>query len=111
VTGPPPSPASLPPLLLPPLLLLLLLLLEPPELLELLLPLEDPLEPLAPLLPEPLLVASFPASVALAFDVSSPHASQAPAEAIVSAPMRLIPRSVFVISLPYSGAVADATVS
>jgi hypothetical protein len=101
VGGPASPPASVPPPLL---LLPLLLLLETPELLELLLPLEDPLDPLDPLeLPELLLVASLPPSDGFAPVVSSPHASHAAAEAIVSAPMRLIPRSVFVMTLPYSG--------
>lgn len=95
----PASPASLPaplllavPLLLPPLPLPLLLLF-PPELLE---PF-PPEEPLELLVPELLPVESEPPSVGVVpLPVSSPQASQAPAEAIVRAPMRPNPRRVFV---------------
>jgi hypothetical protein len=93
---------------------LLLLLLEAPELLEPpRVPLDEPLDPLEPpeLLP---LRTSEPPSVPVpgfAGDVSSPHASHAPAEPIVSAPIKPIPRRLFLMGLPYSGAVADATVN
>jgi hypothetical protein len=110
---PPASPASLPA----PLLLLPLLLLEPLlEPLELLLPpLEDDelvlLERIPLELPEELPVVSAPASPGVVPFVSSPHASHAPAAAMLIVPMMPILRSVFVMGVPYSDAAVNATVS